>query len=61
MKCVECDGVAATELDPRDPPVELGACLCADCCLSVYEDMIAELSEAKEELLERVKRGGLRR
>lgn len=50
MTCVECEESAAVMEDPRDPPVELGDCLCRDCGEAALNDRIDELETELDEL-----------
>ena len=57
--CIECNATGVVALDPRDPPLAVNECLCRDCALSAYDDLIeereTELTALKNtrELLER--------
>jgi len=50
MKCVECGERKAIENDPREPPIELGKCLCRACAIDAIDDRIGDLSTEIEEL-----------
>jgi len=56
MKCLECEDAKAEYDDPRDPPLGLNECLCPDCALAAWQDVLAEaedrVSEAKDTIKE---------
>lgn len=43
-KCMECGELAhLVALDPREPPLDLGKCLCRECGVGAYNERIEEL------------------
>ena len=50
MMCVECLDTKAVSEDPRDPPLDLGGCLCKDCGISAYDEVIEETQDYIKEL-----------
>lgn len=52
--CLECGQDEPTHEDPRVSPMDVGACLCLDCCRNAYIEAIkeheAEIATLKKEL-----------
>ena len=49
-KCVECEEAPAAFDDPRDPPLDLGECLCLDCAVAAIDDEIGRLEDELDEM-----------
>ncbi len=46
MVCPECnEDVGELFGDPRTPPLETAPCLCKDCAINAYDDVIYEAQE----------------
>ncbi len=44
--CAQCGDMVNTLLpDPRNPPLDIGDCLCNDCCSSACDEAIGSLDE----------------
>ena len=54
--CMECDEHKAHHHDFRSPPLELGECLCDNCALGIYEELLEEAQRNLDELKEDIQR-----
>lgn len=66
MLCIECSEgeekrVKATEVDPRNPPIAEGLCLCTSCALSAWEEVEERLEIDLGEARDEIKRLGKKR
>ena len=58
MRCRECNTANGRYEDPRDPPLDVGECLCAGCFRSAAEERIDDLLSEASDLREQISKIG---